>query len=499
MRRWIAIALCWIGCIAVGVSAQPQAGAPGIGDSLFPLLGNGGYDVIHYDLILDVDLAAQNIAAQAVIRMRALHDLASFNLDFRGLQVDRVSVDDRTAAFSRADAELTIVPAIPIPAGAEFTTTVVYSGWPQPVFEPAIGAQIGWNQLRDGAVYVASQPAGSQTWYPVNDHPADKATYTLRITVDQPWVAAANGVLSAVIDVEPGRRTFVFDMPQPMASYLVTVNIAEYVMHTETVQIGSDPVLIRSYFPEFAADLGARVFARQGEMLAFFSELFGPYPFDVYGAVVTEALIGFALETQTLSLFGSWIMLVPDALAQEIIVHELAHQWFGNAVSLSDWSDIWLNEGFATYASWLWLEHDQGAQALADTVARHYAWMSGADAAAARAPGQETMEVVQHFLSEELVRVGAPPANGLFNPAVYYRGALALHALRLRLGDAAFFTLLRRYYARHTGGNATTADFIAEAESVSGSDLDAFFHDWLYQVQIPPIPEQNLFPLEIDG
>jgi aminopeptidase N len=312
-------------------------------------------------------------------------------------------------------------------------------------------------------------------------------------------VAAANGVLSAVIDVEPGRRMFVFDMPQPMASYLVTVNIAEYVMHTETVQIGSDPVLIRSYFPEFAADLGARVFARQGEMLAFFSELFGPYPFDVYGAVVTEALIGFALETQTLSLFGSWIMLVPDALAQEIIVHELAHQWFGNAVSLSDWSDIWLNEGFATYASWLWLEHDQGAQALADTVARHYAWMSGADAAAARAPGQETMDVVRQFLSEELVRVGAPPANGLFNPAVYYRGALALHALRLRLGDAAFFTLLQRYYARHTGGNTTTADFIAEAEAVSGSDLDAFFHAWLYQVQIPPIPEQNLFPLEIDG
>ncbi|MCS7071530.1 MAG: M1 family metallopeptidase, partial [Anaerolinea sp.] len=404
MRRWLGIVLCWIVCISIAVQAQPRAGAPGIGDSLFPLLGNGGYDVIHYDLTLDVDLHTQQLSAQVIIRMRALHDLASFNLDFRGLHIDRVLVDDHPADFSRAGAELTIVPTRSIAAGAAFTTIVAYSGWPQPVFEPAIGERIGWNQLPDGSVYTASQPAGSQTWYPVNDHPADKATYTLRITVDEPWVAAANGILSAVVEGEPDRRTFIFEMPEPMASYLVTVNIADYVMQSETIRIGVDNVQIRNYFPETAAARGAQVFARQGEMLTFFSELFGPYPFAVYGAVVTNALIGFAIETQTLSLFGSWILLMHDVTAQEIIAHELAHQWFGNSVTLSDWSEIWLNEGFATYASWLWLEHDQGGQALADTVARHYAWMSGADVAAGRGAEPETLDAVQQFLAEELVR-----------------------------------------------------------------------------------------------
>lgn len=496
MRALIAIIVCLIGVLGAAGQGQPTVGEPGIGDTLYPLLGNGGYDVEHYDLSLEIDMDSHQIVAEAVISIRALQDLAAFNLDFRGLTVDQVWVDDQAAEFSRDGAELTVVPAVPVSAETEFTTTIAYSGRPQWVMEPSLGARIGWNVLRDGSVFVVSQPGGSQTWYPVNDHPADKASYTFRVTVADPWVPAANGVLSEVIEAGDGRRTYLFDMPDPMASYLVTLNIADFVVQSERFPIGSDEVLIRNYLPQSLA-AGMRVFSQQDEMLAFFSDRFGPYPFDVYGAVVINAMIGFALETQTLSLFGSWIVIAPDATSQEIIAHELAHQWFGNSVSLTDWSEIWLNEGFATYASWLWLEHDQGPDALTETVNNHYAWMSGALLADALS-GVDTDEAVRRFLTEDLVIVGAPRPDDLFNPAVYYRGALILHALRQRVGDEAFFTILRRYYARYAGGNVTIADFIAEAEAVSGQELDDFFHAWLYEAQIPAIPELGLTPLDLD-
>jgi aminopeptidase N len=204
-------------------------------------------------------------------------------------------------------------------------------------------------------------------------------------------------------------------------------------------------------------------------MIAFFSETFGPYPFEAYGVVVADASLPFALETQTLTLFSrAW--LEPGGGMDELISHELSHQWFGDSVSVARWGDIWLNEGFATYASWLWFEHRDGPQALDVIVS-------------------ETYRLLEQLSTDGgLPPPGDPPAYDLFNISVYDWGAMTLHALRLQVGDEAFFRILRTYYDRYQYGNATTEDFVTVAEEISGQALSAFFERWLYGDTVPELP-----------
>ena len=262
--------------------------------------------------------------------------------------------------------------------------------------------------------------------------------------------------------------TFVFEERDPMASYLATINIDEFDIETMKSDNG---IPIRNYY---STDLSADVrkpFARQGEMLDYFSEIYGPYPFDVYGSLVMNTEFGSALENQTMSIFGMDMIDVQDVEGTELTVaHELSHQWFGDSVSVADWSDIWLNEGFATYSEGLWIEHLHGREALDEWVKSQYA-----DAVESSYPPP-----------------GNPPADDLFNGGVYVRGGLTLHALRLEVGDEAFFKILPTYFERYKNGNATTDDFIAVAEEVSGKELTEFFDGWLYSEKIPPIPALGL-------
>lgn len=468
MRR-VRITLVLVVCVlVVGVAeAQgPQAGADGLGDPYYPELGNGGYDALHYSIDLDVDVEGELLSGTTTIQAEATQDLASFNLDFIGFEIEAVTVDGAPAEYGRLGGELTITPGEPLPAGQDFTVAVTYAGRPQP-FEPeAIAIRMGWNFFEGGA-YVASEPSGAATWYPVNDHPLDKATYSFRITVPGRYAAVANGLLVESIREAEG-TTYVWEASDPTASYLVTVNVGEFVLQQ---QRGPGGLPIRNYFPPDLAGEAAYDFGRTGEMIALYNEAFGPYPFEAYGVVVVDTRLGFALETQTLSLFGR-NAVSGDRRSEGVVAHELAHQWFGNSVSLARWSDIWLNEGFATYATGLWIEHLHGRGALDD-------WMRG---------------MYNQLLPMEplLKPPGRPSPDDLFSASVYYRGALALHALRLRVGDEAFFDILRTYYARYRDGNATTEDFIAVAEAVSGEELGAFFQGWLYQQEMPPIPELGL-------
>ncbi|MCA2002560.1 MAG: M1 family peptidase, partial [Chloroflexi bacterium] len=232
-------------------------------------------------------------------------------------------------------------------------------------------------------------------------------------------------------------------------------------------------VPIRNYYSSSLPEEIRKPFARQGEMLDYFSEVFGAYPFEVYGSMVMDAEFGAALESQTLSIYGM-DMIDPANVedAELVVAHELAHQWFGDSVSLADWRDIWLNEGFATYAEALWLEHLYGRERLENYVREWYG------------------EVNAH--PEYFVPPGAPPPDDLFNGGVYLRGGLTLHALRLEIGDEAFFETLKTYFALYKNGNASTGDFIAVAEKVSGKELNEFFDRWLYSETIPSIPEMGL-------
>lgn len=447
----------------------PRPGAPGLGDSLYPNFGNGGYDVQHYALDLAIDdVGTSDLAGVATIEAMTTEDLSSFNLDFIGFSIDGIDVNAQPARFDRSGQELTITPATPLRSGEIFTVEVTYRGAPEQIESVALPVPTGWVTF-DGGSFVLSEPDGAANFYPVNDHPLDKASYTFRVTVPKPFEVVANGVLAETID-HGDTTTFIWEARDPMASYLATVNIAEF---EEEIAEGPGGLPIRSYYAAGLEQGMREPFARQAEMLAFYSEVFGPYPFDVYGSLMMNTELGAALETQTRPIFGVDMIDLEDIpRSEQIVAHEMAHQWLGNSVSLADWSDIWLNESFATYAEALWIEHTEGHDALDAWVKDQYAY------------------VVDSL--NELVPPGKPRADDLFNGGVYAWGALALHALRLEVGDEAFFELLRTYYDRFKGGNVRTADFIAVAEEVSGQDLGAFFDSWLYSEEIAPIPALGL-------
>ena len=322
---------------------MPGVGRDSIGDSFYPELGNAGYDVLHYTLDLSVDMASDTITSSATLSANALQDLEGFNLDFKGFTINSLEVNGTAANYTRSGHELQITPSQSLKSGQNFTVTVAYGGVPETASEGS-SLKIGWTRYSKG-VYVASEPSGAALWYPVNDHPCDKATYTLRVSVSKPYAVAANGTLQNTIE-EGNLRTYIWETRDPVASYLVTVNIAEFDRQ-DTQGPGGLP--IRSYFPRGMEAAARAPFNRMPDMIAFFNGKFGPYPFEAYGAVVADENIGFALETQTLSLFGRQVGNARVS-SEEAIAHELAHQWFGDSVSLKTWKDIWLNEGFATYA-----------------------------------------------------------------------------------------------------------------------------------------------------
>jgi aminopeptidase N len=429
------------------------------GDPYFPAAGNGGYDVGNYDLTLAYDPATGRLDGTAVITLTTLADLDSFSLDLRGLTATSVKVDGKSSTFTQIPPDTTtglggelVVRTRPkLKAGTTHVVTVVYGGVPgQP--EDIEGALYGFVSFPDGS-FVANEPEGASTWYPVNDVPTDKATYDFRITVPAGKTAIANGELVGAPATANGRTTFVWRATDPMASYLSTASIGDYTM---TVQTGPNGLPIYNFVETgLSATQQGTALTRLGlqpAMIDFFDDIFGPYPFTSFGAIVDDNSVGYALETQTRPIYSR----VPSV---STIAHELAHQWVGNSVTPEVWADIWLNEGFATYAEWLWGEHQGG-----DTTQEQFDEIYAIDA------DDEFWDTPP----------GDPGAEDLFNAATYDRGAAALQALRVKIGDDDFFTLLERWTTENADGNVTTADFAALAEEVSGQQLDDFFTTWIY-------------------
>lgn len=458
--RSAVVILLGLGLVIVSCTAaeEPLPGPEGIGDPYFETLGNGGYDVQNYLITLEVEPLSNEIAGSVVISAEASDALSSFNLDLSGLVIDHVTVNEVAAKFSRAGSELTITPAQALEPEDGFEVVVAYHGNPEALASVASTFpedRVGWFHAEVGAINVMSEPNGAATWFPVNDHPRDKASYRFEISVPKPYVVVASGILIDTID-EGDRVRHIWKMNEPMASYLASINIGDYELEVGPQVAG---VMIRSYFPKGFDQSRKTGYEKIPEMLEFFTGLFGPYPFPAYGVIITNKNVTWcsdhllhALENQSISNH------CPDILSgmERFVAHELAHQWYGNSVSVMNWQDIWLKEGLASYAEWLWLARDGGFDAVSSIIRRESGIITSASL------------------------IGRPPPDGLYNDSVYQGSARLFHALRTRLGDEVFFNILQTYAERFQYANASTDDFIDIAEEVSDEDLGEFFDLWLY-------------------
>lgn len=439
------------------ITATPRGPADpaGAGDAYFPLLGNGGFDVARYDIaIIANPPASTDIVVRTTITAVATATLATFDLDLTGMTIASVAVDGGPAAFTRDGAEVVVVPARAISFGATFVTTIEYSGTPARLVD-AEQTVVGWQRVGTTS-FVVSEPNGAHNWLASSDHPSDKAAFTFRIDVPSAVTAAANGRLVSAVAAN-GRTTYVWDAPEPMATYLATVAIGAFTIVNEAMH---GNVHIRHVFPTPLASQLTSAFARTDEMLDVLTSLFGPYPFADYGALVIDARLGYALETQTLALFDRQIAM--SSTTDIFQVHELAHQWFGNSVTVRSWRDIWLNEGFATYAESLWHERTDASFDI-DASMRSLARRS-------------------------FTPIRDPGPDAMFTRSVYDRGALALHALRIDVGDDTFFAILRAWATSFARGNGSTEEFVALATRLAGRDEAPLVNRWLDDDPVPALP-----------
>ncbi|MFI9051134.1 M1 family metallopeptidase [Streptomyces sp. NPDC053427] len=462
--RWLALATAVASAATIAAAPAASPGAPGIGDPYFPDLGNGGFDALHYDLGVSYHPDSGRLDGRTTLTARATQNLSAFDLDLQQLTVDAVRVNGRRAHFARSGDEIAVTPDFRLAKGRKFTVTVAYHGVPKPLSGPIVfGSDYGWMKTKDG-VFVACEPNAASTWFPSSDHPSDKATYDIRIDAPKGLTGVSNGRLIGSGEAH-GRSYAHWREARPMATYLATATIGKFDVRTGTtpggtpIYVATDPTL-----PTGEVD----VYGITAEATDYWSKVFGPYPFEETGAIVDDMpQAGFSLEVQSKPVYSA-------VRNETTIVHELAHQWFGDSVSVKQWKNIWLNEGFASYAQWLWDEH-RGTRSAHDAFRKQYAGV----------PADNDFWKV---------KVGDPQRDTMFANAVYKRGAMTLQALRERIGDKAFFKLLPAWTSAHRYGTAETSQFIALAEKISGQQLDDLFHTWLYTDTRPALPDGKQSP-----
>ncbi|HTT94802.1 MAG TPA: M1 family metallopeptidase [Solirubrobacterales bacterium] len=437
----VALALAAALASAAGAAAKPS-------EPFFPRSGNRGYDVEHYDVSLGYQPRSGELTARDVVEARSTSDLSRFSLDLDGLKVTSVGVDGEPARFSRGKGKVKIVPPAPIAKGERFTVELRYQGVPRKVTDPD-GSTEGWYRTEDGAVAVG-EPVGTAAWLACDNAPRDKASFDIQITVPAGLKAVSNGTLTAREKVDR-RVRFSWSEPAPMATYLALVDIgAGKLVRGQVGKLPTwtliDPKLVKA--SRAAID-------SLPQIIRWESHLYGPYPFAAAGSVVDVADLQYALETQSRPIYA----FAPD---RTTVVHETAHQWFGDSVSLERWPDIWLNEGFATWTQWYFAERHGGrsAQQIFARLYRKPASLTGFWNPPSGHPGQ---------------------AKNLFAVSTYVRGAMTLQALRDKIGTQVLIRILRTWATEHRYGNGDIEEFIELAEKVSGEHLRGFFHRWLFE------------------
>jgi aminopeptidase N len=438
--------------------AEAKPGAEGAGDPYYPADGNGGYDVVGYHVSISYDPASRNLTGDTTINAKATGELQRFNLDLQGLKVSAVQVDGKAAKFARSgEHELVITPAAAVRNGAAFVTRVRYSGVPEQTEEGNLGEN-GWQIATSGGAFAAGEPHSATSWYPANDTPRDKATFKLDARVPNGWSVVSNGVEKPATRGADGWTTYHWEEPTRITTYLTTVGIDKWTFERSKLPDGT-PV-VSAYAP--GAEDKQAIESRLPEVLDFLSSKFGPYPQSAAGGIYINEDIGFSLETQGRPIYASWAEL-------PVVVHENAHQWYGDSVTVQSWADICLNECFASYAQWLWDEAKEDVN-LDDQYR------------------QEVARTTDRFWRGKLYDMGA----GNEFTSVYDKGPMALHALRREIGEAPFNRILREWPTKHKDGNASWSEFEKFVEEVAGKDLGAFFVAWFHSDTQPA--DEFLYP-----
>jgi aminopeptidase N len=426
-------------------------------DEYLPKNGNPGYQVSRYELDLEYKVAINRLSGSATITAVTLTELQQLSLDLSdALSVSKVWVNDKRAPqFSCRAGKLRIRLASKVSTGTALSVVVHYHGSPRPI--RSLWGDVGFEELTDG-VLVAGQPNGAASWFPCNDHPSAKAAFRIKVSTESRYRVVANGKLVSR-RARASQTVWTYEQPEPTSTYLVTLQIGGY----DTARLASTPVAIRAALPERLRGDFDHDFARQPEMMQLFIDLFGPYPLaNGYTVVVTDDPLEIPLEAQGISIFGA-NHCDGTGSGERLIAHELAHTWFGNSVTARRWRDIWLHEGFACYAEWLWSEHSGGPDA--DDLARGHL--------------EQLRDEPQDLLLAD------PGPRDMFDDRVYKRGALTLHALRERLGDEKFFALLKDWTTRHRHGTVVTDDFTGLAANYADESLRPLWDAWLYSTEVP--------------
>ncbi|HWS33967.1 MAG TPA: M1 family metallopeptidase [Actinoplanes sp.] len=459
--------------VPANAAAAAKPGSAGLGDRLYPRLGNGGYDVTNYNLRLlhPAKNPNQQVSGSVTISAVATQSLSRFNLDFAGNSVGAVWVNGKPAKFARSGEELVITPASYLPKGKAFRVAV--NNFTATPVSATSGEPEGFIATRDGTV-LAGQPDTAHNLFPSNDHPRDKARYTISVTVPAGWKAVASGK-HVKTSTAGGYTTSTYREAKPMASELAQIVAGDFVVQNRAA-VGGVP--IRDVFPRRLASKLSGKAAVERKQMAWLTKKAGPYPFENYGSLVIEADLGFALETQTLSLYDTNVFGLPSYVLNPIMAHELAHQWYGNSVAPAVWSDVWLNEGHATWYELLY---------ASDTKTfKKYTGFANREA---------YFKAVYRLGDRFRTQYGpvAKPKNAksvwnVFNPNVYDGGALVLYALQQKIGAKKFAKLEKEWAKKYRGKSASSAQFIALASKVAGQNLKPFLTKWLYGKKTPAMP-----------
>ncbi|WP_399922664.1 M1 family metallopeptidase [Streptomyces kanamyceticus] len=449
---------------APATDGKPSPGAPGLGDPLFPLDGNGGYRVDRYYLDFDWQAPKTPFEAATTIRATSTQALSRFNLDFAGNTLHAVTVNGSKAGASREGDELTVTPKTPIRKGSSFTVRVTYTADPgQTRHRDDAIEDYGWIPTPDGTV-VYPQPNGARMIFPADDHPSRRAPITFRISTPSDRTAVANGKLVSRVEVPGDRVRWTYDSEQPLSTQLVQLAVGKFRLIDSE---GPGGLPLRDVVPEALVEPTAKYRKLTPYHVKWLEERLGPYPFNRYGVLVGDTDLGVALETQTLSLVPKADLLGTKVDAERNLVHELTHQWFGNSVALESWSDLWVSEGHARFYERLYSEAGGGDSfeaAMKTAYAAHDQWRKDFGAPA------------------------EPTEPNLFKRMRYDGSALVLYALREQVGDATFQRIERAWVSGFQGRTASTRDFVDLASKVAGEDLEGFLRPWLYGSKTPPMP-----------